>query len=73
MSERENEALLDLMFVGNEAYRFTSGRVFGQMQHLQEILASVQASDAESFTRLAQAVNAHSQQCSSLVCVITSG
>ena len=70
MSERDNEALLDLMFVGNEAYRFTSGRGIDQMRHLQEILASVQASDAESFTRLAQAVNAHSEQCSSLVCVL---
>ena len=70
MSERQNEALLDLMFVGRESYRFTTGRGIDHMPHLQEILAAVQPSDSQSFTRLKQAVNSHVQQCSSLVCVL---
>ncbi|MCK5122513.1 MAG: DUF58 domain-containing protein [Methylococcales bacterium] len=70
ISERQNEALLDLMFVGRESYRFTTGRGIDHMPHLQEILAAVQPSDSQSFARLKQAVIAHVQQCSSLVCVL---
>lgn len=70
ISERQNEALLDLMFVGRESYRFTTGRGVDHTAHLQEILAVVQQSDAESFYRLSQTVMAHVQQCSSLFCVL---
>lgn len=70
MSERQNDALLDLMFVGHEAYRFTTGRGVDHMPHLQEILATVQQSDAQSFGRLQQAVSQHIKQCSSLFCVL---
>lgn len=70
MSEPQNDALLDLMFVGHEAYRFTAGRGVGHITQLQEILAAVQQSDAQSFARLQQAVSQHIQQCSSLLCVL---
>jgi len=69
MSERQNDALLDLMFVGLETYCFTSGRGVDHLPHLQEILATVQASDEASFDKLQQAVLAHAGQCSSFVCV----
>ncbi len=69
MSEQQNDALLDLMFVGAEVYRMTTGRGVDHMPHLQEVLAAVQYSGAESFARLEQAVSAHVQQCSSLFCV----
>ena len=46
MSERETDSLLDLMFVGEKAHCFTSGRGVDQMPHIQEILASVQTSSA---------------------------
>jgi len=70
MSERQNEALLDLMFVGQQSYRFTTGRGIDHIPHLQEILAAVQQSDEQSFTRLTQSVSAHVKQCSSLFCVL---
>jgi len=70
MSEGQNDALLDLMFVGNDAYRFTTGRGVDHMPHLQEVLASVQQSNAQSFEQLQRAVNQHAQQCSSLYCVL---
>jgi len=70
MSERQQDALLDLMFVGHEAHRFTAGRGVDHLPHLQEILAAVQPSGVESFAKLKQAVQAHIQQCSSLVCVL---
>lgn len=70
MSERQQDALLDLMFVGQQAYRFTAGRGVDHLPHLQEVLAAVQPSDAEFFGRLKKSVLEHSQQCSSLICVL---
>ncbi|MGZ8237060.1 MAG: DUF58 domain-containing protein [Methylobacter sp.] len=69
-SERQHEALLDLMFVGLQAYCFTAGRGVDQLAHLQEILAAVQPSQQGTFTQLQQAVLARAGLCSSLVCVL---
>lgn len=70
MSERQNDALLDLMFVDQQAYRFTSGRGVDHMPHLQEILASVQQSRKDEFIQLQQSVMRHAGLCSSFVCVL---
>jgi uncharacterized protein (DUF58 family) len=69
-SERQHEALLDLMFVGLQTYCFTAGRGVDQLAHLQEILAAVQPSQQGTFTQLQQAVLARAGLCSSLVCVL---
>ncbi|MGZ5054638.1 MAG: DUF58 domain-containing protein [Methylobacter sp.] len=69
-SERQHEALLDLMFVGLQAYCFTAGRGVDQLAHLQEILAAVQTAEHGSFAQLQQAVLARAGLCSSLVCVL---
>jgi uncharacterized protein (DUF58 family) len=71
MSERETDSLLDLMFVGEAAHCFTSGRGVDHMPHIQEILASVQRSSAE-FGQLEEAVMNNVQLCSSSVCVLMS-
>ncbi len=70
MTDTQNDALLDLMFVGRESYHFTAGRGVDHLPHLQEILAAVQTSDSESFSRLKIAVMEHLERCSSLVCVL---
>ncbi|MDP1666201.1 MAG: DUF58 domain-containing protein [Methylobacter sp.] len=70
VNERQNEALLDLMFVGLQTYCFTAGRGVDQIPHLQEILAAVQSSEEDSFARLQLAVLARVGLCSSLVCVL---
>ncbi|HEY8219480.1 MAG TPA: DUF58 domain-containing protein [Methylobacter sp.] len=70
LSERQHEALLDLMFVGLQTYCFTAGRGVDHSPHLQEILASVQPSGQGSFAQLQQAVLARAGLCSSLVCVL---
>ncbi|NOQ37156.1 MAG: DUF58 domain-containing protein [Methylococcaceae bacterium] len=70
ITERQNEALLDLMFVGLETYRFTTGRGVDHLPHLQEILASVQASSESAFEKLQKAVLTNSGCCSSFVCVL---
>jgi len=69
-SERQHEALLDLMFVGLQIYCFTAGRGVDQLAHLQEILAAVQTAEQGSFAQLQQAVLARAGLCSSLVCVL---
>ncbi len=69
-NERQNDALLDLMFVAREAYCFTSGRGLDQLPHLLEILASVQATVEDQFSLLQQTVLSHADRCSSLVCVL---
>ncbi len=70
VNERQNEALLDLMFVGLQTYCFTAGRGVDQLPHLQEILAAVQSSEQDSFTQLQRAVLDRIGLCSSLVCVL---
>lgn len=70
VNERQNEALLDLMFVGLQTYCFTSGRGVDQLPHLLEILAAVQSSAEGSFVQLRQAVLARAGLCSNLVCVL---
>jgi hypothetical protein len=70
MSERQNETLLDLMFVGQQTYCFTTGRGVDHIPHLQEILAAVQASSSDTFLQLQQAVLSRLAQCSSFICVL---
>ena len=64
------ECLLDLMFVGNEAYCFTAGR--GQMQALQllEVLAVVTRQAAGGFSALADSVLASRSVLSSVILVL---
>ncbi len=63
------ESLLDLMFVGSEAYCFTSGRGTSQPEHLLEILASVELSREKQFKDLENLVRVHARQLSACVCI----
>jgi uncharacterized protein (DUF58 family) len=64
------ECLLDLMFVGAEAYSHTAGR--GQLSagSLLEILAGVQPCRDRPFSALSQAVLAKRQSLSGCICVL---
>lgn len=64
------DALLDLMFVADRAYRFTAGRGLASNQHLLEVLAAVESSDAGAFEALADTVRGHAAQLSAVVCVL---
>ncbi len=70
MSERQNDALLDLIFVDKKAHRFTSGRSINHIQQMQEILAAVQKSKTDDFLQLHNLLIKHADQCSSVVCVL---
>ena len=63
------ESLLDLMFVGTEAYHFTSGRGTSQPEQLLEILAAVELCRDRPFSNLSELVQAHVRELSSCVCI----
>ncbi|MBM3844951.1 MAG: DUF58 domain-containing protein [Verrucomicrobia bacterium] len=53
---RTQDSLLDLMFVGAEAYRFTTGRGLAHADQMLEILASAEPSGDSGFDSLATLV-----------------
>lgn len=66
------ETLLDLMFVGTEAYCFTSGRGLASTDRMLEILASVRACRDKQFDVLPPLVMARASMLSGCICVLLS-
>lgn len=64
------ESLLDLMFVGTQAYCFTAGRGLSHTDHMLEILASVRACADRPFRELQSLVLDHAAIVSGCVCVL---
>lgn len=64
------ESLLDLLFVGPEAFCFTAGRGIAHADQMLEILASVQPCNSQLFDRLEQLVLNHSSTVSGCICVM---
>lgn len=63
------ESLLDLMFVGNEAYCFTFGRGLSHTEKMLEILASVVACRDKSFDSLIPVVIERISLLSGCICI----
>jgi len=66
---RDQDSLLDLMFIGPEAYCFTSGRGLGHIEQMLEVLASVQMCREKEFSALEHLVLNHASELSGCVCV----
>ncbi|HEY3860909.1 MAG TPA: DUF58 domain-containing protein [Verrucomicrobiae bacterium] len=66
---QNQESLLDLMFVGPEAYCFTSGRGVGHIEQMVEILASVQMCQEKDFEELEHLIWSHAAELSGCLCV----
>jgi uncharacterized protein (DUF58 family) len=64
------DALLDLIFVGDRPYRFTSGRGLGQTENMLEILACTRPCDDSSFSKLHDLIPAYSSETSGMICVL---
>jgi uncharacterized protein (DUF58 family) len=64
------ESLLDLLFVGNQSYCFTSGRGLAHTDQMLEILASVQNCADKKFDTLEKLVLNHVALVSGCVCVL---
>lgn len=66
---RTQESLLDLMFVGPQAFCFTIGRGVGHTEQMLEILASVQPCTAKPFDSLETLVLQRLDEVSGAICV----
>jgi uncharacterized protein (DUF58 family) len=64
------ESLLDLLFVGAQAYCFTAGRGLAHPDQMLEILASVRNCPDKSFRSLEDLVLGHANVVSGCVCVL---
>jgi uncharacterized protein (DUF58 family) len=63
------DSLLDLLFVGPQAYCFTAGRGVGHMEHMLEVLACVQLCKDKKFPALEQIVLEHISTVSGCICI----
>ncbi len=63
------ESLLDLMFVGLQAYCFTSGRGLGNAEKMLELLAGVTACQDKSFDCLTKTVMSRVSMLSGCICI----
>ena len=70
VAERPQDALLDLMFVGAESYRFTSGRGLSQVENMLEILACVEPCYTPGFGNLNELIMRHAGETSGIICVL---
>jgi hypothetical protein len=64
------ESLLDLLFVGPQAYSFTAGRGLAHADQMLEILASVRVCHDEAFGKLEHLVVQHAGAVSGCICVL---
>jgi len=67
---RTQESLLDLLFVGAQAYCFTAGRGLAHVDQMLEILASVRTCTDKSFERLETLALNHIGLVSGCICVL---
>ncbi len=66
---QNQDSLLDLMFVGPQAFCFTTGRGIAHTEQMLEILASVQICRDKNFDSLEHMVLQHATQISGCICV----
>lgn len=66
---QSQESLLDLMFVGAEAFCFTAGRGLAHTDQMLEILASVGVCREKPFSALRELVISHTASVSGCICV----
>jgi uncharacterized protein (DUF58 family) len=69
MMPRNNDSLLDLMFVENRMYTFTQGRGLGAPAELLRVLATVEPSQGK-FSELAEAAMLGANRMSGGICVL---
>jgi uncharacterized protein (DUF58 family) len=67
---KHQDALLDLMFIGTRAYRFTSGRGLSSTENMLEILACVEPCREKPFVRLQHLVLEHGTESSGFICIL---
>jgi uncharacterized protein (DUF58 family) len=66
---QDQDSLLELMFVGPEAYCFTSGRGVANIDRVLEVLASVRVCQEKDFSALEGLVFTHAADLSGCICI----
>ncbi|NNE37325.1 MAG: DUF58 domain-containing protein [Gammaproteobacteria bacterium] len=69
LSIDDQDSLLDLLFISNEAHHFTTGRSVGQSSNLLEILACVNPSTDPNFHNLSKLVEKNLSEFSGLILI----
>jgi len=67
-----HESILDLMFVGNQTYSFSSGRGLARSDQMLEILACVEASEDKTISALVPALQSNIKKISGSICIFLS-
>jgi len=70
VSIHDQDSLLDLMFVGTQSYRITTGRSFGEAANLLETLACVDPCIDRDVGQLETFVRQHADELSSLIVIL---
>ncbi len=70
LSNREPDGLLDLVFIDNEVYRFTTGRGMRSMENILEILACVTPSSNEQMDLLGNTLIEYSTETSCFLIIL---
>lgn len=68
-AQTEQDALLDLMFIGNNTYRFTSGRGLGGVENILEVLACIKPVYESNIKNMELMLREYIHECSALICV----
>lgn len=69
-AQKEQDALLDLMFVGNNTYRFTSGRGLAGAENILEVLACVEPVHESNISAVENMIQQYSRECSAFICIL---
>ena len=70
VGEREQDTLLDLMFIGNQAYRYTSGKNHQHINAILEVLACIEPETDSNLERLQDLLATHVGECCGIICVL---
>ncbi len=68
-TQKEQDTLLDLMFIGNNAYRFTSGRGLGGTENILEVLACIKPVYESNIKKMELMIKEYKHECSGLICI----
>jgi uncharacterized protein (DUF58 family) len=67
LANKQQDALLDLLFVNNKSYQFTTGRGLAGIESAMEILACVEITNRENFNELGQLILDHVNETSGFI------
>ncbi len=70
VGQRDQDTLMDLMFIDNRAYRYTSGKSHHHINAILEVLACIEPEPDSNLARLQELLRKHIRECCGLVCIL---